>query len=303
MSRNWGNSSLLSVKELTRIDFEEVFQQAKEILPDPDLFKGKIASIMFFEPSTRTRFSFTSAMMKLGGEVIDFTNPEMTSIKKGETLIDTLRMFQNYVDIVIIRYPGSDELIAAASEVSIPIINAGDGTNEHPTQALLDLYTIQEHFGKIDGMRIAIIGELLYSRPVHSLALSLAKFRDIKMRLIAPKGFSLPTTILQELERESIQYEQTEDLNFADVDVVYTTRVHAERFTDKDECERIKGSYRLTKEIVKRKLSKDAVIMCALPKTFDQVDPGVDELKQAIYFKQAGNGIPVRMALLKMILS
>jgi aspartate carbamoyltransferase catalytic subunit len=259
---------------------------------------GKILATLFYEPSTRTRLSFETAMKRLGGNVIGFTDIKNTSVTKGESLIDTVRVVSGYSDIIVIRHPSEGAARLASEYSQVPVINAGDGSNQHPTQTLLDLYTIKREIGKIDGIKIAFIGDLKYGRTVHSLCYALSLFDDVEIHLISPEELRIPREIIEDLDGKVNIYE-SDDINLDGVDVAYMTRIQKERFPDLNEYQKVKGTYKLTKEHV---ADKDLIIMHPLPRV-DEIDVEVDKLPQARYFKQSFYGIPVRMAILKILIS
>ncbi len=259
---------------------------------------GKILATLFYEPSTRTRLSFETAMKRLGGNVIGFTDIKNTSVTKGESLIDTVRVVSGYSDIIVIRHPSEGAARLASEYSQVPVINAGDGSNQHPTQTLLDLYTIKREIGKIDGIKIAFIGDLKYGRTVHSLCYALSLFDDVEIHLISPEELRIPREIIEDLDGKVNIYE-SDDINLDGVDVAYMTRIQKERFPDLNEYQKVKGTYKLTKEHV---ADKDLIIMHPLPRV-DEIDVEVDKLPQARYFKQSFYGIPVRMAILKILAS
>jgi aspartate carbamoyltransferase catalytic subunit len=269
--------------------------------PNPNLLKDEILATLFFEPSTRTRLSFMSAMGQLGGKVMGFANTGTTSIKKGETLWDTIKMVEAYADVIVIRHPleGSARLAAEAS--SKPIINAGDGANQHPTQTMLDLYTIQKVKGKLNNLHIGLLGDLKYGRTVHSLATALSHFNPI-FYFIAPQALQMPQTYLDELKEKKIKFYTTPNLLKVSkkLDVLYVTRIQKERFPDPVEYEKYKGIYKLDASLLPN-IKKDLKIMHPLPRV-GEIDPSLDETEHAIYFEQAANGIPVRKALLALVL-
>lgn len=265
--------------------------------------KGKIMASLFYEPSTRTRFSFESAMLRLGGSVITTENAkEFSSVAKGETLEDTIRVMNHYADIIILRHyeKGASERAVAVSD--IPIINAGDGAGQHPTQALLDLYTIEKELKKIDGRKIAMVGDLKNGRTVRSLAYLLGKYKDIKIFFVSPRELKIGNDIKKYLKKHNIQFEETEKLEkiINIVDVLYQTRVQKERFKNIKEYEKLNGGYVITKKIANAMKPK-SIIMHPLPR-INEISTEVDSLSKAVYFKQAQYGLLVRMALLKFIL-
>ena len=300
MSTGWLGRDIISIRDLSREDMETVLREAEHIQPNPDLLRGRVMASLFFEPSTRTQLSFASACERLGGSIIGFSSREVTSQAKGETLADTIRMVERYADVIVIRHPLEGSARLAADVAAIPVINAGDGANQHPTQTLLDLFTIKRFLARIDGLHIGLVGDLRYGRTVHSLVTALTRFEGVRLRLISPPNLQLPPAVKRELEG-TVPYTEQEDLDLRDLDVVYVTRIQRERFPDIEEYEKVKGAYVITPQIVEEQLSPEAIILHPLPRV-DEIDPGVDGLPQAKYFEQAGNGVPVRMALLKLVL-
>ncbi len=264
------------------------------------LLEGKILATVFYEPSTRTRLSFETSMKRLGGEVITMTDLKSSSVAKGESLIDTIRVISGYADIIVLRHPNEGAARLASEYSEVPIINAGDGSNQHPTQTLLDLYTIRREIGKIDGIKIAFVGDLKYGRTVHSLVYALSLFKNVEMYFISPKELKMPKDIIEDLKFKNIKFCELENIENIgdDIDVLYVTRIQKERFPDPNEYEKVKGSYRITKEFVE---GKKFIIMHPLPRV-DEIDYEVDNLPQAKYFKQSFYGIPVRMAILKKLI-
>jgi aspartate carbamoyltransferase catalytic subunit len=265
-----------------------------------DLLKGKILATLFFEPSTRTRLSFEAAMLKLGGNYIGFAEPDLTSAKKGENLADTVRTVENYADAIALRHnlEGSAKLAAEFGEV--PIINAGTGAEEHPTQALNDLYTIRKEKGKIDGLKIALVGDLRYGRTVHSLAYGLAMY-NVELYLVSPETLSMRKDVLQTIKTKITIIENANlEKIMPQIDVLYVTRIQKERFPDAAEYAKVKGAYRIDLKTIE-KAKKDMIIMHPLPR-IDEIAPEVDATPQAKYFSQVWNGMVVRMALLSLVL-
>lgn len=256
---------------------------------------------LFYEPSTRTRLSFESAMIRLGGSVISTENAsEFSSAVKGETLEDTIRIVHSYADVIVLRHfsKGASEI---ASKISaVPIVNAGDGAGEHPTQALLDLFTICEN-KNINGLKIAMVGDLKFGRTIHSLLKLLSLYKDVEVKLVAPNLLGLPSSLKLELSQKGLHLEESENLkdSLFRSDVLYMTRVQKERFTSEKEYKKYFGKYILTKELA-RKMKKDAIIMHPLPRV-NEIAPEVDKDPRAFYFMQAKNGLFVRMALLSWI--
>ncbi|AGB05301.1 aspartate carbamoyltransferase [Aciduliprofundum sp. MAR08-339] len=295
---------IVSIKELSREDMERIFEVAREMVPiargerNSDLLQGKILATLFFEPSTRTRLSFESAMHRLGGSVIGFSNPSATSISKGETLADTVRVMDSYSDVIVIRHPYEGSARLAAEFAENPVINAGDGAGQHPTQTLLDLFTMYQEFGDIRGLKIALIGDLKYGRTVHSLAYALSKL-GADIYLVSPELLKMPRHIIRELQKKPVETDKIEDV-MEEIDVFYVTRIQKERFPDPTEYKRVAGSYSITAELLKR-AKKESIVMHPLPRV-NEIAPDVDSTPHARYFQQAFNGVPVRMALLALVL-
>ncbi len=295
---------LTSTKQLTRADTEEILRVAKTMQGFrekgvTDLLKGKVLAALFYEPSTRTRMSFETAMLRLGGEVLTAEGIQFSSLYKGETIEDTMEMIGQYADIIAMRHPEQGSADKAAGASRVPFINAGDGPGQHPTQALLDLYTIKEECGKIDDLHVAMVGDLRYGRTVHSLCYLLGLYKNIRLTLISPKELTMPEKVTSFLKEKNIPYEEKDDIAAGlDADMMYMTRVQQERFADKSEYERLKLKYVLTAKHLK---GKKVVVMHPLPRV-GEIATDVDTLPNAAYFRQAGNGVPVRMALLAMLL-
>lgn len=269
-----------------------------------ETLRGKIVATLFYEPSTRTRLSFESAALQLGASVITTENArEFSSAAKGETLEDTMRVVGKYADAIVLRHFDTGAADRAAQASSVPIINAGDGAGQHPTQALLDLFTIQREIGKIDGISIVFVGDLLYGRTVHSLTYLLTKFKVKKIYFVAPKEVAMRKDILTYLRKKQVDFEEREDVLgvLSKVDVVYQTRIQKERFGDRaDVYEKVAGKYVLDRSWM-RKMKKRSVVLHPLPRV-GEIDPEVDSDLRAGYFRQVENGLYVRMVLLKMIL-
>jgi aspartate carbamoyltransferase catalytic subunit len=267
-------------------------------------FHGRIMVTLFYEPSTRTRFSFETAMQRLGGSVISTENAaEFSSVAKGETLEDTVRILNGYADVLVLRHYEVGSAKRAASVSRIPVINAGDGAGQHPTQALLDLYTIHKEIGAIDGLRIAMVGDLAQGRTVRSLAYLLSKFQDIRIYFVAPPLLKMKEDILDHLREKRVWYTEETDLDkvLPEVDVVYQTRIQKERFGDRlGDYEQCRGVYVINSESL-RLMKANAIVMHPLPR-LDEISMEVDGDPRAAYFRQAQNGLYVRMALLSMVL-
>jgi len=295
---------LTSTKQLSRADTEEILRVATDMeriraKGKSDLLRGKVLASLFYEPSTRTRLSFETAMLRLGGDVLTAEGIQFSSLYKGETIEDTMEMVGQYADIIAMRHPEQGSADKAAASSKVPFINAGDGPGQHPTQALLDLYTINDELGKVDDLHIAMVGDLRYGRTVHSLSYLLGLYTNIRFTLISPKELTMPEKVTSFLDEKKIPYELHDDIAAGlDCDVMYMTRVQQERFADKSEYERLKLKYVLTASQLKGKSVK---IMHPLPRV-GEISTDVDALPNAVYFRQAGNGVPVRMALLAMLL-
>ncbi len=295
---------LISTQDVTRDDAELVLKTAVEMerirdAGGDDRLKGKILASLFYEPSTRTRLSFESAMLRLGGRVITVNGIENTSLKKGETLEDTIRMVNNYADIIAMRHFEAGAAARAAAVSIPPFVSAGDGPGEHPTQALLDLYTIRKERGALSGLRIAMVGDLRFSRTVHSLCYLLSLFPDNSLLFVSPTELMMPDDIREFLDDHGVTYRETASFDEAmDCDVIDMTRIQEERYADRAEYERLKDVYQLTGAHMER---TQATIISPLPR-LHEIAPEVDEYKHAAYFRQAGNAVPVRMAILALLL-
>jgi|TARA_B100001964_G_scaffold244809_1_gene328072 aspartate carbamoyltransferase catalytic subunit len=300
---NFKNRDVISIHDFSKQELLHILKIAKlmEKSSKPDLLKDKILSTLFFEPSTRTRLSFISAMEQLNGKVMGFANTAITSVKKGESLWDTIKMAEAYSDVIAIRHPLEGAARLAAEASSKPVINAGDGANQHPTQTMLDLYTIQKVKGKLDGLNIGFLGDLKYGRTVHSLTIALSHFNP-NFYFIAPPALQMPQTYLDDLKEKKIKF--TLESNLLKVskklDILYDTRIQKERFPDPVEYEKYKGVYKLDTGLLPH-IKKDLKIMHPLPRV-GEIDPSLDETEHAVYFEQAANGIPVRKALLALVL-
>ncbi|UCG45241.1 MAG: aspartate carbamoyltransferase [Candidatus Bathyarchaeota archaeon] len=295
---------IISIKDFTRNEIDYILQTSEAIEPleksGSDMLHGKMLATLFFEPSTRTRLSFEAAMHRLGGTAIGFAGPEGASVKKGENLADTVRVVENYADTLILRHPLEGAARLAAEFAQIPVINAGSGAEEHPTQALLDLYTILKEKGQIDGLNIALTGDLRYGRTVHSLAYALSLY-DVRLHLISPELLRMRREVLDTIRKE-IKVTEGTDVSkvLPEIDVLYMTRIQKERFADMAEYAKVKGAYRIDHDMLAG--VKDAlVIMHPLPR-IDEIASDIDTTPHARYFQQVRNGIIVRMALLALIL-
>ncbi|HLZ94578.1 MAG TPA: aspartate carbamoyltransferase [Candidatus Dormibacteraeota bacterium] len=299
---------VIESQQFSRSLLEELFARADEMKSEPHRFSGRlngqVMAALFYEPSTRTRLSFEAAMLRLGGRTIGTDNArEFSSASKGETLEDSMRIVSGYADVIVLRHNEEGAARRAAAVSSVPVINAGDGPGQHPTQALLDLYTIRDELGHVDGIRIALVGDLANGRTVRSLTYLLSKFRDIRVAFVAPPQVAMRQDIKDHLDEHRIPWAETRDLNavLPQVDVVYQTRIQKERFADEASYLEVKGVYRIDREAMSR-LRKDAIVMHPLPRV-DEISPEVDADPRAAYFRQARNGLFIRMALLDKVLA
>jgi len=295
---------VVSIKDFTREELDYILDVAEAMEPlyekGSDLLRGKVLALLFFEPSTRTRLSFEVAMKKLGGATIGFAGREAASVMKGENLADTIRVVESYADAIVLRHPMEGSARLAAEFSSKPVINAGSGAEEHPTQAMLDLYTIRREKGRIDGLNIALMGDLRYGRTVHSLAYALSMY-DVRLYLISPPLLKMRREVLEEI-KDKVPVVETSDLAsvLPELDVLYVTRIQKERFADPMEYEKVKGSYRVDLRALED-AREDLIIMHPLPRV-DEIAPEVDSTPYARYFQQVRSGVVVRMALLALIL-
>lgn len=294
--------SLVSIVDLERGQIEHVLDLA-ESLGDrrTDDLHGTQVALLFYEPSTRTRNSFLTAVHHLGGTVAGFDTAEGTSVQKGETLHDTIKMFEAYCEAIVLRHPRDGAARWAADVSRVPVINAGDGKNQHPTQTLLDLYAIRQTQGRLDGLQVALTGDLKFGRTVHSLADALALFDGIVLHLVAPDGLAFPPHHLKQLRERGVkivEHRRLEDV-VSEVDVLYVTRIQRERMPDESEYEKVRGTYRVTASLLERSRSTMKVLH-PLPRV-DEISPDVDGTRHAYYFEQAAGGVAVRKALLRLI--
>ncbi len=295
---------IISIEDFSQQEINHILDVSKTMESiakcGSDMLKGKILATLFFEPSTRTRLSFETAILKLGGNYIGFAEPDITSARKGENLADTVRTVENYADAIALRHSleGSTKLAAEFSKV--PVINAGSGSEEHPTQALIDLYTIRKEKGKIDGLKVAVLGDLRYGRTVHSLAYALALY-NIELYLVSPESLRMRKDVLQTIKNKILVNENANlDTIMPQIDVLYATRIQKERFPNAAEYAKVKGAYKIDLKTLKN-AKKDMIILHPLPRV-DEIAPEVDNTPQARYFQQVWNGIVVRMALLALVL-
>ncbi len=298
---------LIDIKDLSVEEIEELIKVAKDIIKNKENYShkcdGKKMATLFFEPSTRTRLSFEAAMMELGGNILGFSEASSSSVSKGESVSDTIRVVGGYSDIIVMRHPKEGAPLVASSKSTVPIINAGDGGHNHPTQTLTDLVTIECEKNRLDNLTIGLCGDLKFGRTVHSLITAMSRYKGIKFVLISPKELVIPEYIKKEiLEKNNIEYYETNDIEeYMDkLDVLYMTRVQKERFFNEDDYLRLKDYYILNKEKLK-KAKEDLCIMHPLPRV-NEIATDVDDDKRACYFKQAEYGKYIRMALILKLL-
>jgi len=306
-SENFKNRDIVSAKGFSREELEFIFDVSQEAKEKAEKFrnilKNRIIAMIFFEPSTRTYQSFQSSAKSLGCDLIGFAEPTSSSyVGKGESFHDTIKIFENYSDCIILRHPAAGSAKYAAEISMKPVINAGSGFQEHPTQAMLDLFTIKNEFGKIDSLNIGLLGDLRYSRTMPSLCYALANF-DIQLNLIAPDSLQIRPEVEAFLSSKGMEFRKLSNLSevISDLDVLYTTRVQKERFVDPTEYVKLKGSYRITLDSIKN-AKQELIILDPLPRV-DEISTDIDNTKFAKYFEQARNGLFVRTALLDLILS
>ena len=307
MISDFRGKHILHGNQFAKEDLDKVMELADEFKEGLekgqvyDLMKGKVLAALFFEPSTRTRLSFESAMLRLGGGVISVASGETSSAAKGESIADTALTVSQYADVIVMRHPQVGSAGEAAEVATVPVINAGDGAGQHPTQALLDVHTIKKEIGKLDGIRVCLVGDLKYGRTVHALV-ELLSLYDITLRFVSPASLKMPDDIVLKLKEKKMEVIETEDLAGAakDADLMYVTRIQKERFSDAKEYERLKGSYVIDNAFL-GKAKEGVVIMHPLPRA-DGIATDVDSYKGAAYFRQVRNGVFVRMALLALVL-
>lgn len=298
---------IVSIHDFSFEEIEFILDYAKRMIPlargeqGATPLTGKILSSLFFEPSTRTRLSFESAMSRLGGQVVGITEREGSSLVKGETLADTIRMAESYSDVIVLRHPQEGAARMAAEFTKKPIINGGDGAGQHPTQTLLDLFTIKTEAGEIKGKNIVFVGDLKYGRTVHSLAYAIALFGG-KIHFVAPELLQMPNEVINKIKELGAKPTSTNSLAeiIPSADVLYVTRIQKERIPDETEYKKVVGLYKVDKKLLK-KAKKNMIVMHPLPRV-TEISPDVDDTNHALYFKQAFNGVPVRMALLSLVL-
>ena len=295
--------NLISMRDLSKEEILRFMEQAKKIESgkiQPNMI-GKLAALMFYEPSTRTHFSFATAMKKLNGQTITMRGTVNSSVSKGETFADTLLTIAQYADIIVIRTGVEGSARYAAETVPIPVVNAGDGANQHPTQALLDLYSIIKTQGTLENLKIGVAGDLKFGRTVHSLVQAMSDFNP-NFQFISPSFLKMPDYIKDDLQEKNISFEETNEIdqNIDELDILYVTRVQRERFADPEDYERAKGSYILKKSMLKN-VKSNFRIMHPLPRV-DEIHTDVDKTPYAYYFEQAKNGVYMRQAIISMLL-
>ena len=315
---DFSGSHILSIDQFDRSDIEKLFSVADKLEPYASkekitrVLEGAILGNMFFEPSTRTRISFGASFNLLGGNVREITEIGSSSLAKGESLADTAQVLSGYSDIIVMRHPEIDSVQKFAEASRVPVINAGDGSNEHPSQALLDLYTIQKELSQnnksIDGLRIALVGDLKFGRAVHSLCKILSLYDDVKMNLISPEELKLPIELVESISAKGVTITETENLEdgISEVDIIYVTRVQEERFKDKQDADKYRGLLSLNQSIYTANCEPNTVIMHPLPRDSrsdaNELDSDLYENPNLAIFRQADNGIVIRMAIFSLVL-
>jgi len=297
------NKSLVSISDFTKEEQLRILDLAERFEKEPrqKILDGYVVATLFFEPSTRTRLSFESATSRLGAKVIGFSDASSSSVIKGETLKDTILMVGSYADVIVMRHPREGAARYAAEVSKVPIINAGDGANQHPTQCLLDLFSIRKTQGTLDNLNIAFVGDLKYGRTVHSLTMALSQF-NTTFHLVSPESLKLPSSVKKHIKENNLNYHQYTDLEdvMPKVDILYMTRVQRERFSDPMEYEKVKDSCILSRSLMAN-CKPNMKVLHPLPRV-NEIDTDVDDTPQAYYFQQAQNGVYVRQAILSSIL-
>lgn len=301
---DFAGRDVVSIRDFSREEIDYVLEMTDVVEPmarsGTHMLDGKIMATLFFEPSTRTRLSFESAMCRCGGKCIGFAEPKVASVQKGENLADTIRTVENYADVLVIRHPLEGAARLAAEFASVPVINAGTGAEEHPTQAMLDLYTIRRELGRIDGLNIALAGDLRYGRTVHSLAYALSLY-NVNLYLVSPSLLRMRKEVLEEV-KQRVTVEELEELSevLPQLDVLYMTRIQKERFGSLDDYEKVSGSYRITANDLSP-AKAGMIVMHPLPRV-DEIAFDVDGTSHSKYFKQVWYGLLVRMSLIGLVL-
>ncbi|MEF8834757.1 MAG: aspartate carbamoyltransferase [Candidatus Thermoplasmatota archaeon] len=306
MSPEFKKDHVVAIDDFTVEEISSILDLAEDMIPIAEGkkinkdFEGKILATLFFEPSTRTRLSFEAAMKRMGGRCIGFARPGTSSAKKGETLADTIRVAAGYADMIVLRHPQEGAAQLASNFSDVPVINAGDGAGHHPTQTLLDLFTIREEKGSISDNHIGIAGDLKYGRTVHSLTKALSMFES-EMTFISPSSLKMPEEITDMLKRKGIEFHEVNEIKdtLDNLDLLYMTRIQRERFPSEEDYQKVAKSYHLEKNMLENS-KNDLKVMHPLPRV-DEIKPDVDDTPNARYFEQASNGVPTRMALLKLL--
>ena len=298
---------IISMNDMSKEEILEILEIAEKIEKTSEeeklnFLKGKIIATLFFEPSTRTKMSFESAAFRLGAQVLQLPPLELSSVKKGESFSDTIKMVESYSDVIVVRHPNDGAARLASTTSQKPVLNAGDGSNQHPSQTLLDLYTIKDEKGTLNNLSIAFVGDLKYGRTVHSLVKALTHFNPT-IYFVAPKILQMPSYLIDDLDKNNIKYEILEDFRdcLDKIDVFYMTRIQKERFPDIEDYEKLKGVYVINKKNILGKCKEDMIILHPLPRV-DEISTDLDDTKHALYFKQAKNGIPIRQAMMMKVL-
>ena len=298
---------IISMNDMSKEEILEILEVAEKIEKTSEeeklnFLKGKIIATLFFEPSTRTKMSFESAAFRLGAQVLQLPPLELSSVKKGESFSDTIKMVESYSDVIVVRHPNDGAARLASITSQKPVLNAGDGSNQHPSQTLLDLYTIKDEKGTLNNLSIAFVGDLKYGRTVHSLVKALTHFNPV-IYFVAPKILQMPSYLIDDLDKNNIKYEILEDFRdcLDKIDVFYMTRIQKERFPDIEDYEKLKGVYVINKKNILGKCKEDMIILHPLPRV-DEISTDLDDTKHALYFKQAKNGIPIRQAMMMKVL-
>jgi len=298
---------IISMNDISKEEILEILEIAEKIEKTSEeeklnFLKGKIIATLFFEPSTRTKMSFESAAFRLGAQVLQLPPLELSSVKKGESFSDTIKMVESYSDLIVVRHPNDGAARLASTTSQKPVLNAGDGSNQHPSQTLLDLYTIKDEKGTLNNLSIAFVGDLKYGRTVHSLVKALTHFNPV-IYFVAPKILQMPSYLIDDLDKNNIKYEILEDFRdcLDKIDVFYMTRIQKERFPDIEDYEKLKGVYIINKKNILGKCKEDMIILHPLPRV-DEISTDLDDTKHALYFKQAKNGIPIRQAMMMKVL-
>jgi len=298
---------IISMNDISKEEILEILEIAEKIEKTSEeeklnFLKGKIIATLFFEPSTRTKMSFESAAFRLGAQVLQLPPLELSSVKKGESFSDTIKMVESYSDVIVVRHPNDGAARLASTTSQKPVLNAGDGSNQHPSQTLLDFYTIKDEKGTLNNLSIAFVGDLKYGRTVHSLVKALTHFNPV-IYFVAPKILQMPSYLIDDLDKNNIKYEILEDFRdcLDKIDVFYMTRIQKERFPDIEDYEKLKGVYVINKKNILGKCKEDMIILHPLPRV-DEISTDLDDTKHALYFKQAKNGIPIRQAMMMKVL-